>query len=220
MSAGKKFKFQGSEIAVLTGFSADSPSIAITGITQANPAVATAPGHGLLTGAVGKLSEIVGMVELNDELVALRVVDPNSLELIDVDSRAYGAYESGGILEEGVLSNFCELTNYNRQGGTSPELPATSLCSVAQEFEVGLPDFGTTQLDFNFAPRTAIQGALHGFYLSGEKIAVKIVLPKNGGEMIQLGFVQQESETAGVNGLWTASATIRNTGNRVDIAEA
>lgn len=217
MSAGKKFKFQGSEIAVLVGWAADSPPLAIAGITQANPAVMNVPGHALETGDIVRLSDIVGMVELNDEIAVVRVVDPSNVELVDVDSRAYGAYVSGGEVEVGQMSNFCELTNYNRQGGTSPEIPATSLCSVAQEFEIGLPDFGTTQLDFNFAPRTAVQGALHSFYLSGEKMAVKVKLPKNGGEMIQLGFVQQESETAGVGGMWTASGTIRNTGNRVDI---
>lgn len=218
MSAGKKFKFQGSEIAVLTGFQTDSPPLAVTGATQANPCVVTIPGHTLDEGDVFRLRDIVGMVELNDELFVAGEINGDDVELVGVNSEAYGAYDSGGEVDVGVLSNFCELTNYNRQGGTSPEIPATSLCSEAQEFEVGLPDFGTTQLDFNFAPRTAVQGALHSFYLSGEKIAVKIVLPKNGGEMVQLGFVQQESETAGVGGMWTASAMIRNTGNRVDIA--
>jgi hypothetical protein len=35
--------------------------------------------------------------------------------------------------------------------------------------------------------------------------------------MIQMGFIQQESETVGVGGLWAATVTIRNTGNRFDI---
>lgn len=220
MSAGKRFKFQGSQIALLTGFATDSPSLAISAITKANPAVVTSVGHGLVEGIPVRLSQIVGMTELNDDLFVPVNVAPDTFELAGVDSSDYGTYASGGIIEVGVMSNFCELTNYNRQGGTSPELPATSLCSTAQEFEVGLPDFGTTQLDFNFAPRTAIQAALHEFYKSGDKIAVQVVLPKNGGEMLQLGFMQQESETSGVGALWAATATIRNTGDRVDIAAA
>lgn len=219
MPAGKKFKFQGSEIAVLTGFDADSPPDAITAVTAANPpVVTTGTAHGLVEGDVVKIVGIVGMTELNDEIFVVgNVPDTTHFALTDVDASDYAAYVSGGTISKGVLSNFCELTNYNRQGGSSPELPATSLCSVAQEYELGLPDFGTTQLDFNFAPRTTIQGALHDFYLSGDKIAIYVNLPKNGGQMIQLGFVQQESETAGVGALWTASTTVRNTGNRIDL---
>ncbi len=125
---------------------------------------------------------------------------------------------SGGKADVGAFSNFCELTGYNRAGGSSPEIDAESLCSTAKEYEIGLPDFGTTKLDFNFAPRTAIQVALDAFYRSGEKMAVKVVLPKNGGEMVQLGFVQQTSEQVGKGGLWTGSMTLRNTGPRYDVA--
>lgn len=220
MSSVKRFKFQGSEIAVLTSFPVESPAIAISAITQANPPVVTTGTHGLSDGDVVKLTNIVGMTELNDDIYLVEVLSPTTFSLFGVNAEDYAAYVSGGDVDIGAFSNFCELTNYNRQGGASPEIPATGLCSEAQEYEVGLPDFGTTQLDFNFAPRTAIQGALHAFWLSGEKTAVRVVLPKNGGEMTQLGFVQQESETAGNGGIWAATATIRNTGNRYDVAAA
>lgn len=36
--------------------------------------------------------------------------------------------------------------------------------------------------------------------------------------MVQLGFVQQTSESASNGGLWTGSMTVRNTGQRIDIA--
>ena len=57
---------------------------------------------------------------------------------------------------------------------------------------------------------------MHDWYLSGGEMAVRVVLPNSGGSMVQLGFVQQETETAGVGGIWQATATIRNTGNRFD----
>ncbi len=174
MPAGKKFKFQGSQIAILIGFISESPPLAISAITKANPAVATIPSHGRETGDILRLVDVVGMEELDDEAVAVRVIDASNVELIGVDSTEYGVFVSGEA-QVGQFSNFCELTNYNRQGGSSPELPATSLCSVAQEFEVGLPDFGTTQLDFNFAPRTPIQEAPIAYNLSVDKTAVKVV---------------------------------------------
>jgi Ubiquitin-activating enzyme E1 FCCH domain len=217
MAAGKRYKFQGSTIEVMTGFVGGSPLLSITGITNADPAVVHVTAHGRATGDVVKITEVVGMDEVNDDIFIVEVVDADHFSLVDVNATGYGTYTSGGKIDPATFSNFCELTNYNRQGGTSPELDATTLCSIAKEYELGLPDFGTTALSFNFAPTTTVQGALHDFFLSGDKLAIRVTLPKNGGELVQLGFVQQESETVGVGGLWTAQATIKNTGNRFDL---
>jgi hypothetical protein len=220
MTASKTFKFAGSTIAVLVGYDANSPSIAVTGITNANPGVAHVPGHGLSAdGEVVKFSGVVGMTEVNDEAYIVEVVDADHLRLVDTDTTDYGVYDSGGSADVGRFSNFCELTGYNRNGGSSPEIDSTSLCSTAAEFEVGLPDFGTTQLDFKFAPRTAIQMAIASFYVGankGEKMAVRVDLPKSGGRMVQLGTIQQTTEQAQKNGIWTGSLTVRNTGPRAD----
>lgn len=220
MAGGRRYKFQGSTIAVLTDFGADSPSHTITGITRAVPAVVTSANHGLEDGDVIKINNVLGMTEANGVWI-VNVLTSSTYQLVDSDSSAWGVYTSGGNVEVGSFSNFCELTGYNRTGGTSPEIAATSLCSTAQEFEIGLPDFGTTQLDFNFAPQTAIQIAIADFYSgdnSGNTMAVKVVLPNSGGTRIQLGFIQQTSEQAAANGLWTGSMTIRNTGPSADFA--
>lgn len=217
MAGGKRFKFQGSTIQMLVGFSGDSPSSPIVGISRANPAVVTETGHGRSDGDVVRIKNVVGMTELNNELFVINVLTNNTYELVDVDSSGYGAYVSGGLVDAAEFSNFCELTGYNRQGGTSPEIDATTICSTAAEFEVGLPDFGTTQIDYNFAPTTEVQQQIEAFYRSGEKIAAKVTLPNQGGVMIQFGYVQQTSEQASVGGLWTGSMTLRNTGPRIDL---
>jgi len=216
MAGGKRFKFQGSTFGIITGFDAESPSGVITGVTKANPAVVTQTAHGLTTGSVVKIRDVVGMVELNDEIYMIEVVNANSYKLIDTDSSGSTTYISGGRSDPATFSNFCELTGYNRQGGSKPEIEATSACSTGAEFELGLPDFGTTQIDFNFAPQTAIQLAIADFEKSGDKLAVRVILPKSGGARVLLGFIQQTSEQAAVNGMWTGSLTIRNTGSPYD----
>jgi hypothetical protein len=216
MSSVSAYKFHGSQIQVLVGFTADSPVTAITAITNANPAVVTDTGHPLADGDVVEITGVVGMTEVNSGRYVVEVIDANSFSLLGVDSTGYGTYTSGGTYEIGDFSNFCDLTNYNRTGGTSPEIQTTALCSVAQEYLLGLPDFGTTAIDFNFAPATAIQQAIQAAYVSGDLIAVKVTLPDSGGTMVQMGFVQQTSESAGVGGIWTGSMTVRNTGNRED----
>jgi hypothetical protein len=221
MSSGLRYKFNGSLIQVLTGFVSPSPSDLITGVTQASPAVVTESTHGRADGDVIMLENVVGMTELNGGTYVINVLTADTYALLDTNSTAYGAYVSGGEVSSGTLSNLCELTGYNRSGGSSPEIDVTTICSEAQEFEVGLPDFGTTQLDYNFAPQTAIQLAIADYYSGtnkGEITAVKVVLPNSGGTMVQLGTIQQTSEQAAVNGIWTASLTIRNTGSRKDFA--
>lgn len=220
MPAGKSYRFHGSQIQLMRGLAGDSPPADITAITKADPAVVTSVGHGLSDGNVVKLTEIVGMTELNDDLFIIDVLSPDTFALVGVDSTGYTTYTSGGVFDVAEFSNFCELTNYNRQGGSKPEENTTSLCSDAQEYELGLRDFGTTAIDYKFAPRTAIQEALADFDESGDKMAVKVTLPNSGGVMVQLGFVQQMSETAGVGGIWRASVTLRNTGARYDVAAA
>jgi hypothetical protein len=220
MSAGKRYKFDGSNIQFSVNFSGDSPSSPITGITKANPAVVTESSHGRSSGAVVRIKNVAGMTEVNDGVYVINVLNNNTYQLLDVDSTNYGTYTSGGIVDEATFSKICELTGYNRQGGTSPEIAATSLCSTAQEFELGLPDFGTVQLDYNFAPQTSVQDAMQDAYISGDVVAVKVTLPKSGGIMVQLGYVQQTSETASTGALWTGSMTLRCTGRRFDFAAA
>ena len=223
MSAGIRVKFQGSTIAISTAFANVSPNDSIASVTKANPAVVTETLHGRVTGDVIKIDDAAGMTELNDRIYVIERIDANSYKLLGVDSSAYGTYTSGGKVYATTFSNFCELKGYNRQGAASPELDATTICSEAAEYETGLPDFGTTQLDFNFAPRTAIQQAIASFYNgdnAGQQIAVRIDLPNSRGRMVQIGTIQQTSEQAAVNQLWTGSLTIRNTGKRYDFDAA
>ena len=220
MSAVTALKFHGSQIAVLTGFAADSPAPAITAITKANPAVVSVTAHGLSDGEVIRISGVVGMTELNGGTFVVENLTSGTFALRDVDSTGYGTYASGGTFTVGEFSNFCNLTNYDRQGGTSPEIDTTALCSTAQEYLLGLPDFGTTQIDYNFVRDSAIELAVTAAYKTSELTATKVVLPEGHGIMVQLGFIQQMSESAAVGGKWEGSLTMRNTGARQDFDAA
>lgn len=216
MAGGVSYKWHGSQIAVSTSFAAESPTLTISAITKANPAVASATAHGLEDGDVIQINSAGGMTELNGGTFVVEKVDANSFKLLFTDSTGYGSYTSGAVVTQAQFSNYCQLTNYNRQGGSSPEVPTTTICSTAAEFELGLPDFGTTQLDYNFNLHDTVQQALQAADLSKDIVAVKVTLPKSGGVMVQLGKVQQTSEQAGNGGNWTGSTTIRNSGPRAD----
>ena len=76
---------------------------AITEITQANPAVVTAPGHTLTDGMSVGIAEVLGMTQANtNPLIAWTVagVSGDTFELQGIDSTGWGAYTSGGSVEQ------------------------------------------------------------------------------------------------------------------------
>lgn len=66
-------------------------SFGITAITQANPAVVTAPFHALESGKEVFLSGIEGMTELNGRVVTVTVIDADNFS-INVDSTGFSAF--------------------------------------------------------------------------------------------------------------------------------
>ncbi len=86
----------------------DSP-IDIINITQANPAVVTATGHGLSNGDRIRIRGVEGMTELNYVQFKVANKTDNSFELtdlsdVDIDSTSYGEYEEGGEIRKCVNS--------------------------------------------------------------------------------------------------------------------
>lgn len=72
----------------------------ITAATKANPCVLTVTAHNLVNGNVGRIWDVGGMVEINDQSFLLTVVDANHVSL-PVNSTAYTTYTSGGVLAWG-----------------------------------------------------------------------------------------------------------------------
>ena len=75
--------------------------VAITGVTQANPAVVTAPAHGYTTGDEVFISGIAGMTQIDNQLFIITVLGANTFSLQDyfgnnINSTAFTAYSSGG----------------------------------------------------------------------------------------------------------------------------
>lgn len=213
MSQGKRFKFNGSKFQVQVGFVADTPPQAITAVTNADPGVVTSAAHGLVIGDVAKIAAVVGMTNLNDQLFVPDNPDANTFELAGVDTVDYPAYVSGGVISPVEFSDFCELTGANQQDGAADQTEVTTICSTAKEFEQGLSDSGTLQLDFNLAMLEAVQAALRTAKKVGDAIAFRIKFPKAGGIAIMFGTVQQQSFQGQANGVWTGSTTVKLTGD-------
>lgn len=75
----------------------DSDEKTITGITQANPAVASCASHGFSTTQTVYITDVSGMTEVNDRVYEIEDVDGDSYKLVDMDSTSWTAYTSGGV---------------------------------------------------------------------------------------------------------------------------
>jgi hypothetical protein len=156
------------------------------------------------------------------EYVVRRVPTTGTFTLYNVDTSSYAAFSAGSPSDNAVqkvtYTNFCELTGYNQQGGQADTIDATTVCSTAKEFEVGLSDTGTLSLDYNAAPQQPVQLAIEAAQASGDSLAFRLVFPRTGGTVIMFGAVQSTS-LSGANGdLHKATATVKLSGPAVRIA--
>lgn len=71
-------------------------SATITGISKANPAVVTAPGHPFSNGDTVVIGFVNGMTEINNVKAVVANKTTNTFELTGVNSSAYSTYTSGG----------------------------------------------------------------------------------------------------------------------------
>lgn len=212
MAAGKRLKFQGSYLSVITGATGTQ---AITGASKANPCVLTCTAHTFIVGDVVRISGVVGMTELNGSDYVVSAVATNTITLFGVDSTNYTTYVSGGTAAKGTFSNFCELTGFDRSGGASADIPVSTICSDAEESEVGLRNYGNLKLDYNFAGALSIvQTTFDAAQTAGTPLFVKRILPNSAGADIWSGLVLETSESGQVNEVWKGTANIKLTGSK------
>jgi hypothetical protein len=111
---------------------------AITGITKANPAVVTYVGADPTSGDYIKITGVVGMIEVNDQVfrVANVVGGSNTLELEDIDSTAYGTFVSGNMypIEFGV--SMTTVQDVNSGGG---EFQFTDITTIHDALQKRIP---------------------------------------------------------------------------------
>lgn len=98
----------------------------ITGITQAAPAILTVAAHGVPNGWRVKVTNVVGMKEINstDTYRKATVINAGSIELNEVNAVGYTAYTSGGILE---YNTPIDLTGYTARMQIRSKLEDTAV---------------------------------------------------------------------------------------------
>lgn len=78
---------------------------AVTGITNANPAVFTVVGHGYTTGDRALVAGVTGMTQINGYTVAITVLTANTFS-VDVDTTTFTAYAANGTTAKVLTGSY------------------------------------------------------------------------------------------------------------------
>lgn len=129
--------------------------VAITGITQANPAVVTAVAHGYSNGDLVEIRSVTGMTQVNNRRFIIAGVTANTFQLQDINSTGYTAYAAGGTAH----ACFTRLTAAADRTTTSHIVTWTPVANAA-EYNIYLESNGvfyyiSTSTSFVFTDRGA-----------------------------------------------------------------
>ncbi len=218
MAKGKTTKFYGTTFAVSSSFAAGA---AITGISNAKPAVVTKVAHGLVTGDVVRIDGVAGMLELNNNLYTVTMLTVDTFALVGVDSLNYDPFTLIGTptptpkFYKAIFSASCDVTDY--KGDTGETAVTTTETNCGEGFAYGSPKAGSVSISFNRAP-SAFQTALKDSRTNSTQIALKTTLPASAGVMVDIGTVTKIGDGGSAGGLWAGGADINRDQERVDLA--
>lgn len=139
---------------VSIGITCETTTKSITGITQGNPAVVTAVGHGRSTGDVAMITGVVGMTQVNDRIYNVTVIDSDTLSLDNCDSTGFTAYTSGGIITSGDFYTAKTSTAMkNFTSGTTLATDHWGVTGIAAMMDSIVPPFQTVYPTNGFSQR-------------------------------------------------------------------
>lgn len=127
----------GRGVRVEVGKTEGSPKT-ITGITLANPGVATCVAHGLAAKSVGYFSGVTGMVNLEGQAARLGTTTTNDFQLEDIDTTNYPAFTAGTFVPITAWATLAKSTSIAEGGGDGDKLNATTLLDNIRRERNGL----------------------------------------------------------------------------------
>lgn len=171
-------------VAVESALGAD---LTISGITKANPGVATSTAHGLSNGDYVIL-EIQGMHQLDGRVVRVANVAANTFELEGVDTTLFDTFSSGTANEITFGTTLTTLTGLSASGGDFDFLDTTTIHDNTRKQIPGLASPSTYSFESIWDVSDAGLVALKAASDNQAKKAVKFAFA-NGQKMVLAGYI-------------------------------
>lgn len=167
-------KAQGMTLHIGTG---DGTAKNITALSKAFRAEVTSNAHGLAKGDRVTFAAVGGMTEING--LTGTVIDAGlNTFAVDIDSRAFTTYTSGGTATGVTWTKVNECKDISAGGASVNEIDVTDLDSTGKEFFPGLADNGDLSLEINYLPSDAGQAAIRTAFEASEIKDYKITSPQ------------------------------------------
>lgn len=115
-------------------------ALTVTGVTNANPGVATSAAHGLSNGDIVVFSVSSGMVELDGQAVRVSAVDTNTFTLEGLDTTDYSTWVSGTAEEILTWSTIAGAQQASMPDPAPNKIDITTLIDKSKQYAYGLPD--------------------------------------------------------------------------------
>lgn len=173
MSNAGAISAQGSKLYIASGTSGAKN---ITSLSKAFNAEVGSTAHGLTAGDRVTFATVGGMTEINGITATVLSAAANTF-VVNVDSRAFTTYTSGGTATPIAWTQIKELKDFSPSGASASSQDVTDLDSTAREFRPGLPDNGDFSFDINYKDTDPGQAALLAAFAALATKPFKLVDP-------------------------------------------
>lgn len=182
----------------------------VSGITNANPGVATSTAHGLSNGAL--LAVVSGWQNLNNKVVRLASTLTNTFALEGIDTTSTTLYPSGSgagtVQEITAFTQISQIMGFTTSGG---DQQFTNFSFLEQNFETQIPTlFSAQSISIDIADDPSLAGyiALKAASDARATRALKLALP-DGSFILYQGYVTlNETPTVTKGQVMQVKATI------------
>jgi hypothetical protein len=180
----------------------------LSAITKANPGVATSNSHGLSEGAIGYLSSVGGMVELEDQVISVDGTATNTFNLEGINTTGFTTFDTAATLTPvatwGTLST---VTSYEIGGGDISQLDTTTLLDNQMQNDAGMLGLSNVTLSQFNDLQSASMAFVRAAALAGSLCIFRIT-NSNGERRIFRGHPSLPSESVQVNQMATGNLSI------------
>lgn len=184
----------------------------ISGITKANPGVATSTAHGFANGDVLYL-DIQGMHQLNEKAVRVANKTDDTFELEGIDTTLFDTFASGTAAKVTLGTSVTTATTISSSGGDFDFIDTTTIHANAKSQIPGLPNAITFTMDHMWDASDAGLLAMKAASDAQARRVFKFTFGTGGKVLLFAGYVGCSMLPGGqAQGLVTTNAVITMNG--------
>ena len=204
------------KVEIESGLVVESPPISISAISQANPGVVTAAGHGLSNGDVVKFSVTEGMVQLDGQAVRVSAVSTNNFTLENLDTSDYDAWTTGSVDLIDTFVTYAASTSISMPNPAPVKLDSTTLQDKTKHYVFGMPDAPDGSATALFNPGGSAEEIIKAATRTNSSLVIRITFA-SGQKRIFNAFVSGGSGfTMGSNQVATSQMSFTPLAEVVD----